>query len=92
MEGSKERNVKHYSENDVVRIREVITEGVQLLQEIEDLSEGLRDTVKSIAEEIGVKPAQISKAIRICHKRSLAAEQEKLDEIIDLIQAAGLEE
>lgn len=66
-----------------------MTEGCQVLQEIEDLNEGLADTIKAIAEEIEVKPAQLKKAIKIAHKNSMIEEREKLDEIDDILQAAG---
>ena len=82
-------NVKHYTEDDVRRIKEVMKEGAIVLQEIQDLQEGLRDTVKAISEEIGVKSSQLNKAIKISHKRSLSEEQEKFDEVVDLLETAG---
>ena len=82
-------NVQHYTNDDIRRMKELINEGCIVLQEMEDLKEGLSDTVKAIAEEISVKPAQLNKAIKICCKNSLAEEQEKFDEVLDIIQAAG---
>ncbi len=44
---------------------------------------------KAIAEEIEVKPAQIKKAIRVAHKNSMMEVSEKLEEIQDILGAAG---
>ena len=82
-------NAQHFSDNDITRLSEVINEGVQLKHEIDTLKGGLSDTVKAIAEEVGVKPAQLNKAINIVYKNSLAEEQDKFDEIVDIIQAVG---
>ena len=36
--------------------------------EVEDLSAGLKDTVKAVAEELEIKSLLINKAIKIAHK------------------------
>jgi len=82
-------NSKSFKQEDITRIKQLILEGGQTLQEIEDLNEGLNDTIKAIAEEIEVKPAQLKKAIRVAHKNSMMEEREKLDEIEDILGAAG---
>lgn len=50
------------------KIKQIVSEGVTVMQEIADLNEGLNDTIKSVAEELDVKPALIKKAIRIAQK------------------------
>lgn len=82
-------NSKSFKQEDITRIKQLILEGGQTLQEIEDLNEGLNDTIKAIAEEIEVKPAQLKKAIKVAHKNSMMEEREKLDEIEDILDAAG---
>ena len=84
-----EHNSKSWRQEDITRIKQLILEGGQTLQEIEDLNEGLNDTIKAIAEEIEVKPAQLKKAIKYAHKNSMIEEREKLDEIEDILGAAG---
>jgi len=84
-----EYNSKSFRQEDITRIKQLILEGGQTLQEIEDLNEGLNDTIKAIAEEIEVKPAQLKKAIKYAHKNSMIEEREKLDEIEDILGAAG---
>jgi len=81
---------KCFSQEDIIRIKQLIKEGSQVLQEIDDLKEGLKHTVNAIAEEIDVKPAQLNKAIKIAHKNTMIEEREKLDQIEDILGAAGV--
>lgn len=81
-------NQKSFRQEDIVRIKQLVKEGCQVMQEIEDLNEGLKETVKAIADEIQVKPSQLNKAIKVAHKNTIAEEREKLDEIEDLLDAA----
>jgi len=84
-----EYNSKNFKQEDITRLKQLILEGCQTLQEVEDLNEGLNDTIKAIAEEIEVKPAQLKKAIRAAFKNSILEDREKLDEIEDILGAAG---
>jgi transposase-like protein len=82
-------NSKVYSQEDVRRLKEIVNEGMAIMQEVETLNEGLRDTIKAVAEEVGIKPAQLSKAIRIAHKASLQDEREKFDQIEEILEITG---
>lgn len=82
-------NVKSWSKNDTVRLKEIVREGLKINQEITDLKEGLSETVKAIAEELSIKPAQINRAIKIAAKGTMGEERDKLDEIEDILIAAG---
>jgi Mn-dependent DtxR family transcriptional regulator len=59
----------------------LINEGSTVLREIEDLQEGLKETVKAVAEELNVKPSIINKAIKIAHKDNWKVHEEEWDEI-----------
>jgi hypothetical protein len=50
------------------KIKQIVAEGITVMQEISDLQAGLNDTIKSISEELEVKPALIKKAIKIAQK------------------------
>lgn len=82
-------NVKSWSKNDQVRLKQIINEGLKINQEITDLKEGLSETVKAVAEELEIKPAQINRAIKIASKGNYHEEEEKLNEICDILVAAG---
>ena len=51
------------TQSDKDRLINIINEGVKVNQEIDDLREGLRETVKAIAEELEIKPSLLNKAI-----------------------------
>lgn len=78
------------SPENVARLRQLVADGVQVLQECEDLKAGLSDTVKAIAEELEVKPAQLNKLIKICQKGSMNDQREAFDEIEELYKAGGM--
>jgi hypothetical protein len=78
------------SPENVARLKQLVKDGVSVLQECEDLKAGLSDTVKAIAEELEVKPAQLNKLIKICQKGSMNDQREAFDELDDLYKAGGL--
>ena len=51
------------------------------MSEIEDLKEGLKETVKAVAEELQLKPSVINKAIKIAHKGDWSQYNEDWEEI-----------
>ena len=60
--------VKNFNDSEKQKLIQIISQGSQVLSEVDDLRTGLRDTVKSLAEELELKPALINKAISIAHK------------------------
>jgi hypothetical protein len=89
MSQERQYNVKSWSKNDQIRLREIVNQGMKINEEIKDLQEGLKETVKAVAEELSIKPAQISKAIKIAAKGNYHEEEDKLNEIFDILVAAG---
>ena len=57
-----------YGAEEKAKLERLVNEGVTVLQEIEDLNEGLKETVKAVAEELDIKPSLINKAIKIAQK------------------------
>ena len=45
---------KVYSIDEIAKLKQLVTEGVQVTQEMQDLREGLGDTVKAIAQELDI--------------------------------------
>lgn len=78
-----------FSDSDVNKLKNLVREGIQVTEEVATLKEGLRDTVKAVAEEIGVKPAILNKAIRIAHKAEIEKEREEFDELETILQVTG---
>ena len=82
-------NVKHYTSEDVTRLKQLVKEGTEVLQEVDDLQSGLRATVKAVAEELDLKPSQLTKVIKIAHKNNLHEEREAFEEIEDILETIG---
>ena len=78
--------VRNFNDEEKQKLIQIISQGSQVLGEVDDLKSGLRDTVKSIAEELELKPALINKAISIAHKENLT---DDLDTLESILVAAG---
>jgi len=61
-------STRMYGPEEKAKLERLITEGGNVLREVEDLTEGLKETVKAVAEELQIKPSIINKAIKIAHK------------------------
>lgn len=82
--------IKHYSTDDVARLKQLIQEGVTVKQEVKDLNEGLNETVKAIAEEMEIKPTLLKKVITIAFKNSRLDEQDTFAELEELLDEVGI--
>lgn len=81
---------KHYTSDDVARLKDLVKEGVIVKREVQDLNEGLSDTVKAIAEEMEIKPTVLKKVITIAFKNSRLDNKEDFDELEDLLDEIGI--
>ena len=72
---------RSYGQEEKAKLERLISEGSTVLREIEDLSEGLKETVKAVAEELQVKPSVINRAIKIAHKGNWSDHNEDWAEI-----------
>jgi hypothetical protein len=72
---------KMYGPEEKAKLERLINEGSNVLREVEDLQEGLKETVKAVAEELQIKPSIINKAIRIAHKDDWSKHEEEWEEI-----------
>jgi transposase-like protein len=78
-----------FNAEEKARLKKLIDEGMQVTYEVEALKEGLRDTVKAIAEEMDLKPGVLNKAIRVAHKASFQEEYNKFDELETILETVG---
>lgn len=78
-----------YSPEQKGKLSQLFTESIAVYREIEDLNEGLSDTIKAIAEELEVKPAVLKKAIKIAQKSNFGEVQEDHETIEDLLATVG---
>ena len=78
-----------YGGDEKAKLEKLVREGVTVLQEIEDLNQGLKETVKAVAEELDIKPSLINKAIKIAQKRDWDNHQDAYDDLETLIVTLG---
>jgi len=81
--------VRSFSDSEITKLKQLISEGIQVTGEIETLKGGLSDTVKAIAEEMDMKPAVLNKAIRIAYKNDFQRTQEGYNQIEEVLAAVG---
>ena len=81
--------VKNFNDSEKQKLIQIISQGSQVLGEVDDLKSGLKDTVKSIAEELELKPALINKAISIAHKGNYQNISDDMDTLDSILTAAG---
>ena len=72
-----------------IKLTQLINEGMQVLQEVEDLNTGLNETIKSIAEELEIKPATLKKAIKIAHKAKLGETNRDHEDLNTILETVG---
>ena len=78
-----------YGPDEKQKLERLVNEGAQVMQEVEDLNTGLKDTVKAISEEMDMKPATLNKAIRIAYKNEFAQVQDSFSAVEEVLQAVG---
>jgi len=78
-----------YGAEEKAKLDRLVKEGVTVLQEIEDLNAGLKDTVKAVAEELDIKPALINKAIKIAQKGDWQQHYDAFDDLETLVTTLG---
>ena len=81
--------VRSFSSTEIAKLKQLMNEGIQVTGEVEALREGLKDTVKAIAEEIDMRPATLNKAIRIAYKNEFAQVQDSFSAVEEVLQAVG---
>jgi len=80
---------KAFGAPEQVKIKQIVAEGITVLQEIQDLTEGLNDTIKAVAEELEVKPSVIKKAIKIAQKDTWDQVFREFDDLETIVDISG---
>ena len=81
--------VRNFNEAEKQKLIQIISQGSQVLGEVEDLRSGLKDTVKAIAEELELKPALINKAISVAHRGYYQNIADDMDTLESILNSAG---
>ena len=81
--------VKNFNDSEKQKLIQIISQGSQVLGEVDDLRVGLRDTVKSLSQELEIKSSLINKAISIVHKGNYQNLSDDMDTLDSILTAAG---
>lgn len=79
----------HYDAAAQQKIKSLISQGVQVKEQVELLNVGLKETVAAIAEELDIKPKVLNKAISIAAKAKLQESKDEFDEVEEILSIAG---
>lgn len=79
--------------DETAEIKRVVDAGEVVLEEIDTLKEGLKDTVENLAKELDVKPVIINKAIKLAYKsrteNAIEDAQQEMTDVEIVLHAAG---
>jgi len=78
-----------YGPDEKAKLERLVNEGANVMREIEDLSEGLKETVKAVSQELDIKPSLINKAIKIAHKGDWSKVADEFDDLETLVVTVG---
>lgn len=78
-----------FSAEEKAKLTQLINEGITVMQEVEDLQEGLSDTVKAIAEEMQIKPTVLKKAMRTAYKADFDKHSDEYSELENILATVG---
>ena len=82
---------KAFGAPEQAKIKQIVAEGMTVMQEIQDLTEGLNETIKAVAEELDIKPSLINKAIKIAQKRDWDKHADAFDDLETLVATVGVD-
>jgi len=80
---------KMYSTEQKTKLKQLFNESVAIMQEIEDLSGGLSDTIKAVATELEIKPGLLKKAVKIAQKSKWTDTNADHETVADLLETVG---
>jgi len=78
-----------FSNEQQIKLTQIVNEGMQVMHEIETLTGGLNDTIKAVAEEMEIKPAILKKAIKLAHKAEFGREQQDHELLETILTTVG---
>ena len=72
-----------------IKLTQIVNEGTAIYQEIDDLNEGLNDTIKAVAEEMDIKPGILKKAIKTAQKGNFQDQYADFDTLETILDTVG---
>ena len=78
-----------FSQEQKSKLAQLFTESLNVMREVDDLSSGLADTIKAVAEEMEIRPATLRRAIKIAQKSNFTEVNEDHETIQDILSTVG---
>ena len=78
-----------FSSEEKAKLTQLVNEGITVMQEVDDLNEGLNDTVKAIAEELQIKPTVLKKAMKTAYKADFDKHSQDYSVLENILSTVG---
>ena len=78
-----------FSSEEKAKLTQLVNEGLTVMQEVDDLNNGLNDTIKAVAEEIQIKPTVLKKAMRTAYKAEFEKVTDEYSELENILATVG---
>ena len=86
---NQEHDTTIFSNDQKIKLNQLISEGMQVMNEVETLNSGLSDTIKAVAEEMNIKATVLKKAIKIAHKMEFGQTQRDHELLENILVTVG---
>ena len=86
---NQEHDTTIFSNDQKLKLTQLINEGMQVMNEVETLNSGLSDTIKAVAEEMNIKSTVLKKAIRTAHKMEFGKTQKEQELLENILMTVG---
>jgi|TARA_R110000868_G_scaffold24103_2_gene95682 hypothetical protein len=86
---NQEHDTTIFSNDQKLKLTQLINEGMQVMNEVETLNSGLSDTIKAVAEEMNIKSTVLKKAIRTAHKMEFGKTQKEQELLENILVTVG---
>jgi len=80
---------RNFSAEERTKLKQLMSESISVMTEVEVLTGGLNDTIAAIAEEMMIKPNLLKKAIKMAQKRDFDKAREDLDIIESILNSTS---
>lgn len=80
---------KSFKESEIEKLKSVLASCRVIQQHISDLNEQMKELVKEAADDLDIKPSEITKAARALYKNDLANKKAQYEVLEELLQMAG---
>tara|TARA_E500000178_G_C16855717_1_gene677270 strand:+ start:566 stop:823 length:258 start_codon:yes stop_codon:yes gene_type:complete len=78
-----------FSSEEKAKLTQLVNEGLTVMQEVDDLNNGLNDTIKAVAEEMQIKPTVLKKAMRTAYKAEFEKVTDEYSELENILATVG---